>query len=172
MHIIYPIPKSPHRTGSRIGPDTWQDWYVELKKAVELHKKYIPSRIAIITDFRDAKGESEIEIYKKVLATLGVEDPLIIEEGSETIRQIERAELLAQELSAQLIFVSTPLHRLRVQYYAKKGALHITAWAGIPRLSEIPRDLAMIVLAPLLDLFGLRNFFQQKVKVRRQKGLL
>lgn len=169
-YLIVPIVKSPNMDSGRFGPIHLQDWYIGLKTAIEIHKKYSFSKIAIITDFK-TDGLHEADIYKEILDSHKITDYFISREGFETVGQVEAAKRIADEIKHELILVSTFLHFPRVKYYAGKGVLNFSAW-GIPRPKEILRDISMIVLAPFLRLTRLENRFVEMIKSRRSKGLL
>ena len=170
--IICPITKSPSKNNTgRIGPINKQDWYQGIEVAIEIHKKTPNSQIAIITNFKPNTDEHEADIYLEILNRRGINNIIIIREGLETIGQIEAAKKLAKKSEADLVLVSTSLHFLRVKYYAGSGVLHKISW-GIPRPLEVPRDIILIFLAPLIDVFGIRGIYKDILIKRRGKGLL
>ncbi len=171
--FIFPFPKSPHHDGGRIGPVTMQDWYVNLRYAIELHRHYRQSKLLILTAFAQG-GVSEAEIYINTLRHAGIErsDLEVVDEGFETIGQVAAAESIAKEKGRALVIVSTLLHFPRIRYYAKSETVVRTDPLGIPRLSEIPRDILMMLGAPLFDISGWRDRFAELVIKRRRNGIL
>ena len=172
-HLIVPLSKSSWREG-RIGPVEWQDWYRGFVRAACFARILPDSRIVVISDVRVAGGAHEHERYRFAAAREGVppETMVYVRATHETIEQIAIAARMAKEQGAKLIIVSTWLHYPRVRWLARGvPAKHYAAF-GIPRPYEAVTDIVMTFAMPVIDLLGLRPWFQRKTRERRQRGKL
>lgn len=157
----------------RVGHADHQDWRATCKKAVNLLKQNPNSKIMVASDFK-FKGLAEVNLYEKILRGMGVrkEDIIIISEGYETISQLMVAFKKATELQKQLIVISTFLHFPRVWWLTrgkKKNVKHKVVF-GIPRPKEAVVDVILAILFPIIDLMGLREWFQDVTTKRRMGG--
>lgn len=170
-YIIVPITKSPHTKG-RIGPRELQDWYRGLAKTVFLQRKFLESKILIISNVHIEGEEHEADIYNKALQDLGIkrEDIIVIKDCYETIGQIDTLKKINREGSYKLVLVSTWLHFGRVWWLAR--GMHVTHFIafGIPRPRESLTDIFLTFLFPIVDILGKREWFRQKVITRRKEG--
>lgn len=179
--IVVPIPKSPHSKG-RIGPEEWQDWYRGLKKAISIARSKDMAEVLILSNAQYSGQPHEVDLYYGALAKLGATTDVnirAIKEGYETIEQVDRSFKLAAEEKKELIFVSTWLHYLRVQWLiwrckavAPSVKVKHCIVFGIPRPREMLSDIILTILFPLVDICGGRQFFLKAVNKRRIKGKL
>lgn len=170
MNLIVPITKSPHIKG-RIGPVELQDWYQGINKAVLLFSRLPNSKILVISNVHISGEEHEADIYQRVLNEKSVEDKdlIIRKECFETIAQIDAIKKIAEEQNYKLVFVSTFLHFPRVWWLARgMNVAHYIAF-GIPRPREALTDIVLTFLFPIIDIFGGRIWFQEKVIARRKE---
>lgn len=171
--IIVPIPKSPHPSG-RTGPKVEQDWYQGLVRAAALAREVGDAKILVITAFQAAGEESEASMYLRELKHLAPNArPLWIDRGYETVEQVELLRPFTEARDApdsEIIVISTFLHYWRVRWLARGMRLRHECVYGTPRFSEVPRDLVLTVLMPVIDLLGLRSAYLRWLKGRREKG--
>ena len=170
-YLILPLTKGPHTTG-RVGAIDKQDWFNGLVKAKELLAQFPNSKILVLSNVQVAGEVHEAELYYWALKQIGVydRDILIVRKAQETIEQIAIAREVAKKEGARLVVISTWLHYPRVRWLMSgMGAEHHVAF-GIPRPREAVTDIVLTFLFPLLDLFGKREWFMQKVNERRLSG--
>jgi len=171
------LPKSPIPAEGRVGRTEWQDWYRSCAVAAKLYKRREIHLILIISAFKTGSEGSEYERMKAVLVMHGVDPRYIthIEEGLETIEQIQTAKKYMSGKKARLVTFCTLTHWPRVHYLCWKEGLSCrrkVAILGLPRPREALTDAALTILFPLIDLFGLREWFLSQVKKRRSEGVL
>ncbi len=171
--LIVPLPKSPWSTG-RIGPREWQDWSRECRLAANLIATIPNAEILIVSGMAAERHPRDADLYQQELLAQQVPEARlrIIREGVETIEQLEHVERLAREEGARVILISTFLHFPRVRWLCRgMEYAHRIAW-GLPRPREALTDMILAVAFPLLDLLGLRTWFQRKTKDHRKAGKL
>ncbi len=182
--IIIPVTKGPHPKG-RFGPKEKQDWYRSLAKAVTIARKR-KSGILIISAMKIIGEEGEADTYRAALLEMGLEETadfsvmlgdcsdgkfIIIRECCETIGQMEEIALLARNFGFMPVFVSTLLHYLRVRWLAWGiRSEHYCSFKGRPRPREAITDLILTMAFPILDLLGLREWFQGCITKHRAGG--
>ncbi len=170
-YLIVPVTKSPHKRG-RIGPERLQDWYRGIVRAVSLQHKLKDSKILVLSDVCISGQEHEADIYERTLKKLGVRNDqmIVLHEGLETIKQIEYIRKMAEAGGYKVILVSTWLHGPRVAWLAR--GMHTRQYVafGIPRPREALTDIALTFLFPIIDVFGGRKWFKEKVIGRRKEG--
>ncbi|OGZ43903.1 MAG: hypothetical protein A3J55_00525 [Candidatus Ryanbacteria bacterium RIFCSPHIGHO2_02_FULL_45_17b] len=173
--LIVPLTKSPHPRG-RIGPTRWQDWFRGLRRAVTIAKVIPNAEILILSNVRVANQPHEADLYSEALAEMGVISFRVIRECYETIEQINYSIDLAIQERKNLIFVSTFLHYLRVEWliltHPDRKLVEVKHYSvlGIPRPKEALTDIVLTVLFPLIDLVGGRQWFLRAVNSRRLTG--
>ena len=180
-----PLAKSPWPKG-RIGPKERQDWYIALSKAVSVSRT-MNAGILIISGVFVKGVLPEFQYYRDELVKMGLtrivdydwgklgKDRFIeLYENQETVGQIEGAAEVCWKRDFYPIFVSTWLHYPRVRWLTRSGTFYFEAEHhavfGIPRPREAITDIILMVLFPLIDWFGLRTWFQEKVIARRKTG--
>ena len=163
--IVVLLPKSPRPKRGRVGPEEWQDWYRGCVRAVALASEQ-NAPIVVPSAFRTG-NVSEADFYRIVLKKMGAADVEAVDEGLETIGQLEAVFKAAA--GKKLIVVSSILHFPRVWWLCRgKGVQHSVVW-GIPRPSEAIVDIVLALIFPIVDLLGWRSKFQ-KWSVRRRKA--
>lgn len=171
-YLLVPLPKTPY---SRIGPTTWQDYYVKLGRTAKIARNLMDGgnqvTVAIISAFQPPGKPSEIDIYCQALRDLAPELTVrAIREATETVGQIERSFRLAQEMNARVIFISTWMHYPRVRYLARgKPARHYGAF-GIPQPAFLFLDPLFLIFQPLGDLLGMTSFLRRAIIRERERG--
>lgn len=127
--------------------------------------------IAILSNFQPKGQLSEIEIYTRLLKKLSPDlDVHTFRETNDTLGQVEKSLELANQMDAQLAFVSTWMHYPRVRYLARRSkAKHYGAF-GIPQPAFALIDPFCLIIQPLIDQLGLSKFFQKIIVSRREKG--
>lgn len=165
--IISLVAKAPFP--GRRGPRERHDWFRTAALAADLYRTVPRSRVAVVTGLV-VDGIAEADVYVEALAELGVADPIVVRDGYETIRQIEIATALARECGAAVGFVSTHLHRPRVERYAP-AARHWSA-GGERHPHETLKDVLAIPFALAVDALGLRDRYLALVERRRRRGIL
>ena len=173
--VVFILPKAPVPKEGRIGPDTWQDWYRATELAVKIFRERSGMCLLIATDFIVSDEGSEGESYLKTLKDLGVQDSevVFIREGSETIEQLHVADRFARAAGRPLIIVHVPIHALRVWYLCIKDEIRASCrmrLISIPKPKYFLIDLILTFLFPILDLFGLRAWYLDRLKQRRLRG--
>ncbi len=165
--IVVLLPKSPRPRRGRVGPEEWQDWYRGCVRAVALASEQ-DAPILVPSAFKIGDGISEAGFYRIVLKKTGAADVEAVDEGLETIGQLEAVFKAAT--GKKLIVVSSILHFPRVWWLCRgKGAQHSVIW-GIPRPSEAITDLVLAFIFPFIDVFGLKDEFQKRSVRRRETG--
>ena len=117
-----------------------------------------------------------MKIYCDAASDIGISETILrkIPYGYETIGQVEYVGELAKQENANIIFISSLSHFPRVWWICKRAGIiaqHKIAF-GIPRPTEIISDTALIFLYPIIDLFGMKKWFQRKLIQRRKEGKL
>lgn len=173
MYVIYPVSKSPYPTG-RVGAVEKQDWYRGLVKARELSQRLPNSRILIVSATRILGEKSDVWMYLAGLQSLNVagDQKVVLDLGHETVGQIEAAVAYASQVGGKLVVVSTFLHYPRVRWICRGITAEHHIVFGIPRPREVLTDLALMVLFPVIDILGGRDWFVRKVRARRERGRL
>lgn len=171
-YLIVPITKSPHSKG-RIGPVKMQDWYRGLAKAVLLQRKFVGSKILILSNVHIRGEEHEADIYTRALYDFGVkeENLLVIKDCYETIGQIDVIKQVAKEANYKLIFVSTWLHFGRVWWLTRGMKIKHYIAFGIPRPRESLTDIILTFMFPIIDILGKKEWFRKKVIIHREQGI-
>jgi len=174
VYLLVPIPKSPYY---RIGPLKWQDWYRQVLRTIAIARR-LKSKgnqvvIAILSNFQPKGRLSEIEIYENAFRRLAPDlNVLTFRETNDTVGQVERSFELKSEMKANLIFITTWMHYLRVIYLARTRKVQHYGSFGIPSPIFAFIDPLALILQPLIMLFGLGNFFQRVTVRRREKGIV
>lgn len=173
--LIVPLSKSPHPQG-RIGPIMLQDWFQGLRRAVLIARLLPKTEILVLSNLKVSGQPHEADVYTEALTKLGAINIRVIRECYETIEQINRSFELAVEEKKDLMFISTFLHYLRVQWliwrHPKNMRVSVKHCAvfGIPRPREALTDIILAFLFPFIDLFGVRRWFLKVVNQRRLSG--
>lgn len=171
----------PHRfvedgfsLSNRIGGVGDQDWFQSVAVAARKLRRNDSAQILIVSCNRFLEGKKEVEVYVEALEKLGVDMSRVkvIEEGDETVSQIEAALRHSDPLEHKLFLVS-PLHSWRVKWILRRNErAEVRSVFGLPRPSEALTDIAMTFLFPIIDIFGKREWFLKKVATRRADGQL
>jgi hypothetical protein len=154
----------------------WQDWYCGIRKSLDFSYSVYGSQILVLSRVKVEGQRSEVDIYCEALRELGCISPRVIEEGYETIGQIEYAIDLARKENQKLTIFVSFLHYPRVVWICRKCKdvdIDIRPVLGIPRPKEAITDFILIFVYPILDtLFsGFRVWFQNRVIGRREMGI-
>lgn len=171
--LICPLTKSPHSRG-RIGQAKMQDWYRGLVQAATLRAMVPHTKILVLSAFCAQDSASELELYRDALRELGVPDSdlVCIHEAYETTEQIERAMRYAIENGMRLVFIATWTHYLRVLWLVRGSTVSCRIAWGIPRPREAFTDAVLSIAFPIIGMLGMRNWFLQKTRERRKRGVL
>lgn len=165
--IVVLLTKSPLPRKGRFGRESWQDWYRGCRVAVALALEHDAS-ILVASAFKTKDGTREAEFYREVLERMGVAKVVVVEEGLETIGQLDAAFKAAA--GRDLVVVSSAFHFPRVWWLCRgKSVRHHVVW-GIPRPSEAIVDILLAILFPLIDFFGWRDKLQKRSEDRRVAG--
>jgi hypothetical protein len=179
------LSKSPRPKKGRIGPDRWQNWYhacvltvISLLKDSSVVGVLIPSEFAV-------DEVLETDFYQKVFRALGLGSDQIatIQEGAETMGQLNAALKYAQEKELNLIVVwACREHYWRWRFIkdwleVPKGMdianiEHVINTTGFSRPKEFLTDLAAIPLIVFYRIwYGKRakEFFYKKIIAGVQK---
>jgi hypothetical protein len=170
--IICPLTKSPQDDGGRHGALEKQDWHVACRVTRRLARRR-DAQVLVVSDVHIDGHEHEADIYERTLLGLGVksEKLLVFHKEYETIGQVYFALGQAREKNTELVFVVSIVHFPRVWWlsrHAEKVSYVITG--GKPRPREFVTDFALAIIFPLIDVCGLRRWFQAKVQDRRMGG--
>ncbi len=167
------LAKSPHMNG-RIGPKDMQDWRRILERAVALAREVPDAKFLVVTAFQATGEESEACTYIRELAELAPDVPVVwIDKGYETVEQIEAIRRHALDRPNEaFVIISTFLQYPRVRWLAWGMRVRHSWTLGIPRLSEVPRDVLLIFAMPIIDLCGQRARYLRWLKARRRQGIL
>ncbi len=167
------VAKSPWSKG-RYGPHHHQDWVRACGIAAKEVAQNPEAEILVVDGFQAQRQASDLELYCKELVRLKVDPERIrtINQGNETVAQLEIVEEQATKEKARVLLISTFLHYLRVRWLCRGlGYEHRVAW-GIPRPREAVTDIILMFIFPILDLLDLRPWFQRQVTGRREDGKL
>lgn len=171
-YSLVPLPKTPYW---RLGPFSWQDYYRQLERTVEVARQLVQSGneviIAIISAFQPPAKASEAEIYRRTLYELAPELTLrVYKDESDTVGQIERTFNIADEMAAKPVFIATWMHYPRVRYLARRRpARHYGAF-GIPQPAFLFMDPIFLIFQPIGDFVGLTSFFRKAIIRARERG--
>lgn len=169
-YLILPLTKGPH--SGRIGDEKLQDWWRGLVKAKNLMEKFPSSKILVLSAVHIAGEKAEAKIYLETLHRMGVGDDKImfLEKAQETMEQVEIAKKIAAWEKMELLVVSTFLHYPRVRWLFRGFRVRHYGVFGIPHPREAITDIILIVLFPIIDLLGKREWFRTKIVGRRESG--
>ncbi len=176
--LVLILAKAPIPTHGRVGRPVEQDWYRTIELAVGLLRVDPRATILLVTAFSTPDEGKELTYYKNVLQSIfGVSTDRIIgiEQGTETISQLAAASAYGSEHKRNLTIICTPIHSLRVKYLCWKDDIKaniLVAQHGWPRPREAVTDAILTFAFPLIDLFGQRQWFLNKVGARRASGQL
>jgi hypothetical protein len=175
-YLLIPLIRNPYY---RIGSEKWQDYYRQIQKTANiargLKNKGAEAMIVLLSNFQPKGKPSEIQIYQSVFEKLAPELNIVAyRETNSTLEQVERSFELKKEMGAELIFISTWMHYLRVRYMARgKPAQHYAVF-GMPQPAFAIIDPICIVfgiiLEPIADFFGIGKFFREFIIREREKG--
>jgi hypothetical protein len=171
MKIVAILPKNPYPKG-RFGLLRYQDWYRQCKLAVDASLE-LDASIVTSSSFQREGCQSDNDCYSEAVRSLGGQITTL-SKGGETFSQLLSMVGYAREESARLVLVVTWTHYLRARWICWREnipAEFIVAW-GIPLPRDIPTDVVMLVLYPVLDLLGLKNLFVERLNKRRSSGKL
>lgn len=170
--IILPLTKNPDPAG-RYGPVHWQNWFRGCEKAVQLEReigKVGEVSILVLSSFQLVGRPSEADIYAQTLSECGANNIDVIHRGNETVGQIEFVVGFLKP-DDRLIIISSLEHFPRVWWLVHgKNIEHRIVW-GIPRPREVITDFLLSFIFPIIDLFGLRKWYQRKIGNRRDSGV-
>ena len=170
--FVLPITKNP--AFGRVGQEELQDWYRGCARAVQIQRGLSSAghdaEIVVLSDVHIKGYRHEAEYYQDALKKLGAKNVRTIQQGQETVGQIEIILEIAKKEDAKLVVVSTFGHYLRLAWLLRgTDAQHETVF-GLPRFRELITDGILTVLFPLIDLTVGREWFQNKVVHRRESG--
>ncbi len=155
-HLV-PLTKSPLPHKGRIGKKEWQDWYKTLVVSARLAKDDPSAMVHVISAVHITGQPTEVQLYDSTLLRLGVPSKRInlINEGQETIGQIQAVEKHISADGEGVTFIVTPTHYLRVLWLTRhmKKAKVVIAW-GLPRLKEAVTDFVFTFLFPIIECHG------------------
>jgi len=176
--LILIVEKAPLPKKGRFGSERIQEWYLAVKMAVSLAKKYDGAKLMLVTSFAVPGEGSEMDHYLGVLSRdFGISADTVekIHSGLDTIGQLELADKYARDNGVDLIVVCTLWNSLRIKYLVWRGKIKaevvVSKW-GIPRPREALTDIVLTFIFPVIDLLGGRNWFLRKTRERRAKGKL
>jgi len=170
--LILPVPKNPY---CRYGPLNWQDYYRQLKRTIEIAHQLEnlgnEVTIAVISAFHPNGRVSETDVYRRILLALAPELKVhTYKETNDTRGQVERSFELAAHNGATPIFISTWMHYLRVRYLCGRRPARHCGVFGIPHPAFAFIDMLCLVLHPIVDFFGVEEFFRRAAIHRRKQG--
>lgn len=158
--FIVLLPKTPWSQG-RVGPEHLQDWYRSTRVAQDLARD-LSAPVVVPSAHVDPWYARDIDHYQlHFMHHAPMRLVRYLEEGVETIGQIEAFERLVSERNKTTVHVvSTWLHYPRVRWLCRgRGYVHYPVF-GIPRPAEAVTDLMLMVVFPILDLLGYRQWFR------------
>ncbi|MES2059771.1 MAG: hypothetical protein V4438_01940 [Patescibacteria group bacterium] len=188
MKKLYQIlPKNPYRRWlifRRFGRSEKQDCYMQCVKVKEILDEDPDAMIIIATRF-GMERESEMAYYLRTLKNLGADQDRIVEipQGLETISQIKIGRDMAKESKAELYFIVSWVHWLRVKFFSRLYGIkaHSIAVGGMARPWDVLIEILFILIYPIFVIPPLRALFHgiawlfrsiQKLASRSFKWLL
>lgn len=177
MKIIAILPKSPHPEGRR-GVLLKQDWFRQCELAVDMWND--DDSIVVASALQIKGADPEREYYSEALAykfrgrkiKKCYDVATIINEGVETVGQIEAMYKFAKTQEGEFVMIVTFSHYPRVAWICRRHGINCqlkVAW-GIPRTRELFTDAILTIAYPILDLLELEPWFIRKVTERRLRG--
>lgn len=169
VKYVVPLMKSPNPKG-RVGPKKWQDWYRSCLKATRIAQD--GDVILVVSQFVETDFD-EVRHYASMLrvhcgSRISVR---VLREGFETCGQIDAAAL--RIASKPCVVVCSLPHWPRVWWLTHlKPNWTRKIVIGIPRPRELVTDLVFIVVFPIIDMFGGREWWLRRANQRREKGKL
>ncbi|MBC7981516.1 YdcF family protein [Candidatus Parcubacteria bacterium] len=180
MKHCLPLSKSSWLEG-RIGPEKYQDCFRLVKNSIDLLNEKKVDKIVLLSDFKSKQSnKSELEYIVEICKRFNVaDDKLYIEKyGYDTLSQIKFSLGFCSKNGDDLLILSSATHYPRVWWITYRlnkkynvNVAHKIAW-GIPRPRDAVFDIVLMFAYPVLDLFGLSEWFTNHMKVRRDKGYL
>jgi hypothetical protein len=173
-YIICLLPKSPLIKG-RVGKNEKQDWYQLIVLTFKLAKKY-GCKTLICSAFRPNSKLHETEYLKNILTkTLGAnnKEVITINEGLETIGQLDSIFKFAKDQNLIPILVSTLFHAPRAWFICQRYKMpfkQAVSFRGMPRPWETITDIALIFAYPIIYWLGKEKWFLKKITKTRRGG--